>query len=228
MSDAVSSSPLSPTRRRLWKTKGSGPRVASSPSSVMRLPKMHFRGTWGERWINVRERTGCSGSSSGMTWEGGRWRVVTEDAKVERRGSEGSEDRESLELKRDILAPGAQEAADVWASPTERTLEARGRSGEDGLRMLGPGRGSWRFSGARERAEALLLRVVAAVVGYTGREMVLPASSLASPPALRFLSPSSNSERAEEEGARPRPLVPTTSDPSSSTQELFGDGCLFH
>lgn len=86
--------------------------------------------------------------------------------------------------------------------------------------MLGPGRGSWRVSEARERAEALLLRVVAAVVGYTGREMALPASSLASPPALRFLSPSSNSERAEEEGARPRPLVPPASDASSSTQDL--------
>lgn len=154
--------------------------------------------------------------------------MVTGDAKVERGGSKGSEDRESLELKRDSLVPGAEEAADVRASPTERTLEERGRSGEDGLRMLGPGRGSWRFSGARERAEALLLRVVAAVVGYTGREMALPASSLASPPALRFLSPSSNSERAEEEGARPRPLVLPTSDPSSSTQELFADGCLLH
>lgn len=45
----------------------------------------------------------------------------------------------------------------------ERALAARGRSGEDGLRMLGPGRGSWRSSGPRERAEALRLRVEAAV-----------------------------------------------------------------
>lgn len=113
MSEAVSSSPLSPTRRRLWKTKGSGPRVASSPSSEIRLPRMHLLGTCGERWINVRERTGCSGSSSGMAREGGRWRALTEDAKVERRGSEGSEDRESPELKRDSLASGAEEATDV-------------------------------------------------------------------------------------------------------------------
>lgn len=154
--------------------------------------------------------------------------MLAEDAKVERRGSEGREDREPLELKRDGLASGAEEATDVWASLRERTLEARGRSGEDGLRMLGPGRGSWRVSGARERAEALLRSVVAAVVGYTGREMALPASSLASPPALRFLSPSSNSERAEEEGARPRPLEPPASDPSSSTQDLFAQRRLDH
>lgn len=74
---------------------------------------MHLLGTWGERWINVRERTGCSGSSSGMATEGGRWRLVTEDAKVERRGSEGIEERESLELKRDSLASGAAEATEA-------------------------------------------------------------------------------------------------------------------
>lgn len=79
----------------------------------------------------------------------------------ERRGSEGSE---SLELKRDSLDPAVEVEADVRASLMERALAARGRSGEDGLRMLGPGRGSWRSSGLRERADALRLRVEAAVV----------------------------------------------------------------
>lgn len=46
----------------------------------------------------------------------------------------------------------------------ERVLAARGSSGEGGLRMLGPGRGSWGSSGLRERAEALRLRVEAPVV----------------------------------------------------------------
>lgn len=62
--------------------------------------------------MNVRGGT-RSGSSSGMAIEDERWRVVTEDAKAERRGSEGSEDRESLELNRGSLDPGAEEAADV-------------------------------------------------------------------------------------------------------------------
>lgn len=56
---------------------------------------------------------GCSGSSSGMDREGGRWRVARGDAKEERRGSEGIEERESLELKRESLAPAVEEAADV-------------------------------------------------------------------------------------------------------------------
>ncbi len=46
----------------------------------------------------------------------------------------------------------------------ERALVARGRIGEVGLRMLGPGRGSCRSSGLTESAEALRLRVEAAVV----------------------------------------------------------------
>lgn len=86
------------------------------------------------------------------------------DAKEERRGSEGSEERESLELKRESLAAPTEEAGDVCASPMERALAARGRSGEGGLRMLGPGRGSWSSSGPRERVEALLRSVEAAVV----------------------------------------------------------------
>lgn len=56
----------------------------------------------------VMERRGCSGSSSGMDREGGRWRAAREDANEERRGSEGSAERESLELKRESLV-----AADV-------------------------------------------------------------------------------------------------------------------
>lgn len=55
-------------------------------------------------------------------------------------------------------------AADVWMSLTDRELDARGRSGDDGFRMLGPGRGSWSSSGPRESVDALRLRVEAAVV----------------------------------------------------------------
>lgn len=110
----------------------------------------------------ITERRGCSESSSGMDKEGGRWRAAREDAMEERCGSEGRDTTESLELKRDSLA--VEEAVDVGASPMERALAARGRSGEDGLRMLGPGRGSWRSPGPTERAEALRLRVEAAVV----------------------------------------------------------------
>lgn len=110
------------------------------------------------------ERRGSSESSSGMERDGGRWREAREDAKEERRGSEGREETESLELKRDSLAPDVDVDGDVGASLMERELAARGRSGEEGLRMLGPGRGSWRSSGPRERAEALRLSVEAAVV----------------------------------------------------------------
>lgn len=61
----------------------------------------------------VTERRGSSGSSSGMDRDGGRWRAARDDAMEERRGSEGSEVRESLELKRDSLAPAVEAAADV-------------------------------------------------------------------------------------------------------------------
>lgn len=163
MSEAASSRPLSPVRRRFWKTIGSEPRDASPPSSVTRLPRMHLLGASGERLMGfITERRGCSESSSGMDKEGGRWRAAREDAMEERCGSEGRDTTESLELKRDSLA--VEEAVDVGASPMERALAARGRSGEDGLRMLGPGRGSWRSPGPTERAEALRLRVEAAVV----------------------------------------------------------------
>lgn len=159
MSEAASSRPLSPVRRRFWKTIGSEPRDASPPSSVTRLPRMHRLGARGERLMGfVTERRGCSESSSGMDKEGGRWRAARE----ERCDSEGRDTTESLELKRDSLA--VEEAVDVGASPMERALAARGRSGEDGLRMLGPGRGSWRSPGPTERAEALRLSVEAAVV----------------------------------------------------------------
>jgi len=101
------------------------------------------------------ERSGSSGSSSGMDREGGGWRAAGVDDSEERRGSDGSEERESPELKRDALSPD---------SVMERVLPARGRRGEGGLRMPGPGLSSWLSSGPRERADDLRLRVEAPVV----------------------------------------------------------------
>ncbi len=60
----------------------------------------------------VTDRWGCSGSSSGMDREGGRWHTAREDANDERCGSEGSEERESLEVKRESLAPAVERGAD--------------------------------------------------------------------------------------------------------------------
>lgn len=50
---------------------------------------------------DVTERSASSESSSGMDREG---RAMWEDAKEERRGREGRDERESLELKRESLA----------------------------------------------------------------------------------------------------------------------------
>lgn len=112
----------------------------------------------------VRKRVGFSMSSSGMERVGGRWRAAGGEAREERRGSKGREERESVELKRESLAPAETAPTEAWESPRERILAARGRSGEGGLRMLGPGRASWRSSGPSERAEALRRRVEAPVV----------------------------------------------------------------
>lgn len=112
----------------------------------------------------IRERAGSSMSSSGMDRVGGRWRAAGGEAREDRWGSEGREEKESVELKRESLAPADKAPAEAWESPRERMLAALGRSGEGGLRMLGPGKGSWRSSGPSERAEALRRIVEAPVV----------------------------------------------------------------
>lgn len=59
------------------------------------------------------ERSGSSESSSGMDREGGWWRVAREDANDDSRGREGTEVSESLELKRESLAPAEVGPADA-------------------------------------------------------------------------------------------------------------------
>lgn len=154
MSEAASSQP--PVKRRFWKTMGSDTRDPSPPSvAAATLSSMHRRSGCGERWKGAAaECRGSSWSSSGMDRGGGGWRAAREEDREERRGRDGSEEAEPLELKRGSFSESA----------TERELAARGSRGDGGFRMPGPGRRSWTSAGSRERADDLRLRVEAPVV----------------------------------------------------------------